>query len=605
MKRLIFVLSLIPNFYLLSTPIEVDSSDNILKVSDDFYVYSDTTNTASIQDVKDFQWQDDRAASLNFGIARHPQWIKFKVQNPSSKSLKKFLYIPYHHIQYIDLYVQKGKQVVRHVKTGTARPYDGKIIESTGYPFEIKLDPQSTYQVFIRLDHRYLPLRANIFLLSESIMRDVNNNYQALKWFWKGIMLFSIILSSILFFFIKTRLFLYYTLLLLGIILFVGVETGDFFLFFNRDFRNSIIDIKHLGNIFVVYSFPLFLNELTPIKRLNSKLWKLMQYLVLGFSLLFVLVLFDPIKDTKILLIITYYAIYVSALIFVFQLVFLFRAALLKKANASLLLLIYTFYVTVFWITNTFPNLGVIQNENINVYAILLIMSIVEIFTFLVLVARENYKIYRERTSLVEAQKLHQRNLLLASVESQEKERNILGRELHDMIGANLAVVKQQIAKDKQYLRNLLQDTIDTVRNLSHGLMTPHLKNKDLEFEITELCILSTNQNINFSSHFYGWEDYNPSKEVTFHIYRIVQELIQNAIKHSKANYASFQLACFKDNRISIEYEDDGIGFDFKETEKGIGLLNIQNRLKLVKGGLQLYDKNHKNGVKIIISIPK
>ena len=602
MIRLFFLFLLIPNVLLCADPINVDQIDNIFKISENFQTYSDYTDTADINDVNHFDWQGGKTANLNFGIAEHPQWVRFNIQNASDQLVSKFLYIPYHHIEYMDLFVLHKNTIVKQVKTGTARPYDKKVIESTGYPFKLDIQPNSTYQLYLKLDHRYLPLRANIFLLSENKMREINNDYQSLKWFWKGIMLFSIILSTILFFFIKTRLFLYYTLLLIGIILFVGVETGDFFLFMNQDSRNSIIDIKHLGNIFVVYSFPMFLNALTPIKKLNPKMWNFMMYLVIGFSILFILVLFDPIKDTKILLIITYYAIYVSALIFVFQLIFLFRAAILKKPNAVLLLTIYTFYVTVFWLTNTFPNLGVIQSENINVYAILLIMSIVEIFTFLFLLARENYKIYKERTSLVHAQKLHQRNLLLATVESQEKERNLVGRELHDMIGANLAVVKQQITKENQYLRSLLQYTVDTVRNLSHGLITPQLKNKDLQFEITELCILSSNKNIKFTSNFHGWEHYNPSGEVTLHIFRIVQELIQNAIKHSEANKVSFQFFCSKDG-IEIQYEDNGVGFEFKEVEKGIGLLNIQNRIKLINGELKIQDISYKEGVLIQIVI--
>ncbi|WMN11703.1 7TM-DISM domain-containing protein [Marivirga salinae] len=599
---MLIIFLLIPNMLFCANPINVNQLEDIFKVSGNFQTYSDLTDSAEINDVINFDWKGGEAANLNFGIAEHPQWIKFNIQNASDQFIEKFLYIPYHHIEYIDLYVVNTGKVIRQIKTGTARPYDEKVIESSGYPFKLNLQPNSTYQLYLRLDHRYLPLRANLFLLSESKMREVNNDYHSLKWFWKGIMLFSIILSSILFFFIKTRLFLYYTLLLIGIILFVGVETGDYFLFINQDNRNTIIDIKHLGNILVVYSFPMFLNALTPIKKLNPKMWKFMIYLVFGFCILFILVLFDPIKDTKILLIITYYAIYVSALIFVFQLVFLFRAALLKKPNAILLLAIYTFYVTVFWLTNTFPNLGVIQSESINVYAILLVMSIIEIFTFLFLVARENYKIYNERTSLVRAQKLHQRNLLLATVESQEKERNLVGRELHDMIGANLAVVKQQIAKDNQYLRNLLQQTVDAVRNLSHGLITPQLKNKDLKYEITELCVLSSNDKISFSSYFYGWEHYNPSSEVTLHIFRIVQELIQNAIKHSKANNVRFQFFCSKEG-IMIQYIDDGIGFQLKEAEKGIGLLNIHNRIKLINGELILHDGSHEKGVLIQIVI--
>jgi len=286
------------------------------------------------------------------------------------------------------------------------------------------------------------------------------------------------------------------------------------------------------------------------------------------------------------------------------QLVFLLNAAIHKKKNARLLLAIYTVYVAIFWATNSLPNLGITKDGLVNVYAILLISSIMEILTFLVLVARETFLIYRERTQLLQLRKNHQKNLLLATVESQERERNKVGRELHDMVGANMAVIKQKIDKTNVELRDILHQTIDIIRNLSHGLITPQLKNEDFADEISELCILSSTDELQVQCFFYNWEDYYADEETTTHLYRIVQELLQNAIKHSKSSRAYFQFSVEKD-KLTLMYDDNGVGFQHNsKSHRGIGLMNIENRVKLLKGEIHFDHNGSDEGTSIFMDFP-
>ena len=568
------------------------------------WTFEDNSDKASIKDVEEFSWIQPTKEGLNFGIARHPHWIKFDLINPQQTQITRYLYLPYHHIEYIDVYIMHEGKILKHYKTGTARPYSNKSLTARGYPLLINMSPNQKVRVYIRIDHRNLPLRAGMFLLTEEKMIDAQKSSQSLMWFWKGVVGTAMLLSLITFFFIRSRLFLFYSLLLIGIILFVGFELGDYFQLFEIDRRNTIIDIKHLGNIIVIFSFPMFLNELTPLRELHPRLWKWTMWLVAPFIVLFLLVLIDPLKETILLFIITNYAIYISALIFFMQLVFLFNAAIHKKKNAQLLLIIYTFYVAIFWITNSLPNLGLIKDGTINVYAILLISSIMEVLTFMILVARETFLIYKERTQLIQLRKNHQKNLLLATVESQERERNKVGRELHDMVGANMAVIKQKIDKSNVELRNIVHQTIDIIRNLSHGLITPQLKNEDFADEISELCILSSTDKLQVQCFFYNWENYDANQDATTHLYRIVQELLQNAIKHSKSTRAYLQFS-IENNKLILMYDDNGVGFNINhKTSKGIGLLNIENRVKLLKGEIHFDNNGATTGTSIFMDFP-
>jgi signal transduction histidine kinase len=444
-----------------------------------------------------------------------------------------------------------------------------------------------------------------MFLLSEDNLHESISSFEGLMWFWKGVIATAALLSLVTFIFVRTRLFLYYGILLIGIVLFIGLEIGDYFQFFEVDPRNTIIDIKHLGNILVIYSFPMFVNELSPVRKLHPRLWKWTMFLIIPFVFLFLLVLIDPLKDTILLFIITNYAIYISALIFFMQLVFLSSAAIQKRKNALLLVIIYTIYVAIFFITNSLPNLGIISDESVNVYAILLISSIMEVLTFLILIARETFHIYRERTQLMEQRRNHQRNLLLATVDSQERERNKVGRELHDMVGANMAVIKQKVDKQNKELRNILHHTIEVIRNLSHGLMTPHVKQEEFADEISELCILSSTEKLVVRSYFHNWEGFRINKESATHLYRIVQELLQNAIKHSQANRIYIQFLV-EDSKLILMYDDNGIGFgDNSHFRKGIGLMNIESRVKLLNGEIDYNNKPDTEGVSVMMEFPE
>ena len=85
-------------------------------------------------------------------------------------------------------------------------------------------------------------------------------------------------------------------------------------------------------------------------------------------------------------------------------------------------------------------------------------------------------------------------------------------------------------------------------------------------------------------------------------VYRICQELINNTLKHSKADNVSLLLQ-IKNNILQITYEDNGIGFDTQKIQKGIGLNSLNNRIKMLEGTLE-FDNNTTTGTTAFIRIP-
>jgi len=152
---------------------------------------------------------------------------------------------------------------------------------------------------------------------------------------------------------------------------------------------------------------------------------------------------------------------------------------------------------------------------------------------------------------------------------------------------------------------NIINKTIDSIRDLSHGLITPMIENDGFIDEINELCVLFSSIDINIKSNFHNWSQIENTEKIT-HLYRIIQEFLQNAVKHSKATNVLLQFIINPKGELTVMYEDNGIGFDYKSSypNKGLGLINIENRIKLIDGSIIYDTKKGRKGTTIIINVP-
>lgn len=577
--------------------ISVNSDEEIQLLNHNAQVVQTNTFT-KVYEIADSLWEKG-SRSTHFGLTNEVQWIRFKFNNSDKSKVSKYIYLPYHHVHKIDVYQEVHHQYTSLLKTGTARSSKVKAKMARGYPVLLEF-PEGESSIVLRLEHLKLPLRATSYLVSEKSMDTLIRKNQNTIWFWRGVFLLALAFSLVLYLATRLRLFLYYFLLNVGVSLFIGMEVGDFFMFFYEDPYNRIIDIKHLGNILVIFFFPLFLNELTPIKKLHPVLWKFMFMGLWIGPVLWCICLLTPVKSTNFLLYTTYYLIFYTGIVFLLQLFFLLSATLRKEKNSLSLLLLYLLYIAAVTINVIFPNLGMIEDD-VLVYNSLLYSSIIEIFTFLLIMGKETLGIYKDRAILLEKQKSYQKEIIKAVVEGQEAERNKVGAELHDMIGGNLAVIKHRIGNHNVLLGKLVDDTIDTVRLLSHGLITPKVDADQFADEIKDLCRLASTTTLTVQYYFHNWSAVK-NKNIATHLYRIVQELLQNALKHSNATHVHIQFIKHE-HTISFTYEDNGIGFNKDKVTKGQGLLNIKNRVQLIDGRLTL-DSSKNSGVFVTLEVP-
>lgn len=231
-------------------------------------------------------------------------------------------------------------------------------------------------------------------------------------------------------------------------------------------------------------------------------------------------------------------------------------------------------------------------------------------------------KVIRYQLRLQQMEQQQQKVLLHASIRMQEEERQRIAADLHDDAGPLLAtarlylnenLVNQDKVTQLQSIfqaRQILDDTIQLVRNISHSLMPPTLKNFGLESAVNDLFQkISGSGSLNASSRFHDYDErLKPDKELI--IFRIVQELINNILKHSNSSFIHLTQNIHNDQFV-VRMHHDGRGIvqeDFIKLNKsniGLGLKNISSRLKVAHGSIFFEKDPSQTYYKITIEIPR
>ena len=231
-------------------------------------------------------------------------------------------------------------------------------------------------------------------------------------------------------------------------------------------------------------------------------------------------------------------------------------------------------------------------------------------------------KIIRYQVKMQNMEAEQQKVLLSASIKLQEEERMRIAADLHDDAGPLLAtarlylnenLVNQDKASQLQSIfsaKQIIDETIQLIRNISHSLMPPTLKNFGLESAVNDFFQKingSGSMNVNCRFHDYKIR-LKAEKELL--IFRVIQELVNNILKHSNSSFIHLTQHNGSENML-IRLHHDGRGItqdDFVKLGKsnvGLGLKNIQSRLKVIRGEILFEQDSSQSFFKVTIDIPK
>ncbi|TKD66508.1 sensor histidine kinase [Flavobacterium sp. ASW18X] len=210
-----------------------------------------------------------------------------------------------------------------------------------------------------------------------------------------------------------------------------------------------------------------------------------------------------------------------------------------------------------------------------------------------------------------------QNKIFSAMIEGQEKERKRLAIDLHDGLGGRLSGISLNLSKlDKdepsEYPKDRLlkvmkdlDDSLSELRVIARNLMPETLVKFGLHAALKDYCTNMTGTGTKVTLQFYGNENgIDLNHQVT--IFRVIQELINNAVKHAKATEVLIQFIR-EGNTIDITVEDNGIGMSkeiLEKEQKGMGLSNLRTRIAYLKGELDFHSiKNEGTTVNIHLNI--
>ncbi|HMK04972.1 MAG TPA: sensor histidine kinase, partial [Ferruginibacter sp.] len=217
------------------------------------------------------------------------------------------------------------------------------------------------------------------------------------------------------------------------------------------------------------------------------------------------------------------------------------------------------------------------------------------------LLAKQKEELQQQR--ILELEKDKQLIAVDAMLKGQEEERSRLAKDLHDGLGGLLSGVKFSLSNMKDNLiitadnmavfersLDMIDTSIKELRRVAHNMMPEMLTKFGLDEALKEYCnSINAAKLLTVKYQSLGMEG-RLDKSVEIIIYRIIQELLNNTIKHAAATESFVQLIR-EGSRLSIVVEDNGKGFDTTASaeNKGAGLLNIRSRVDYLKGRLDIH----------------
>lgn len=239
------------------------------------------------------------------------------------------------------------------------------------------------------------------------------------------------------------------------------------------------------------------------------------------------------------------------------------------------------------------------KNKNLRLGLLAIALVLLLIIAILIYINYKNQKKLTTQIQINHQQQLHKieqqhkYEATQAILQGEEQERQRIAQDLHDSIGGMLANIRMILSNENtdriqnaEDILKKLDKSIIEMRRISRNLMPETLKNLGIEIALKELCESMSHQHLTIQ-----FEAFDISENIPFQtqlaLYRITQESISNVIKYAQASNVIVQISQHN-NLINLTIEDDGVGFDTYKIHYGMGLKNIENRIKLVEGSFEI-----------------
>lgn len=206
-------------------------------------------------------------------------------------------------------------------------------------------------------------------------------------------------------------------------------------------------------------------------------------------------------------------------------------------------------------------------------------------------------------------------NNLESMIKGQEEERERIAKDLHDSLGGLLSTIKLRYdnliyemsgihkTSEQQRVHDLIDEACSEIRSIAHDLTPGALEELGLIEAIQDMLNRYDKSGQIITFQYYGFSEQTVlDSEISIYVYRIIQELVNNAFKHAEAKEILVQISLMED-QLEVIVEDDGKGYSESAIKKGMGLENIKSRVYYLKGELSVKSESG-SGTSSYIVIP-
>lgn len=553
---------------------------------------------------------------ISLGYTDSYYWVILELNNTLRHHVDLFLSIPNPSINRIDLYQSgTGDRIPTLVsETGDRLPFAQRPWPIRDFFFPIRLMGNENITLLFKIDKRgqNFAIKAKLGKREALLQQDIP--IYAAFGFYAGIFAFALLFNILMYLSVGDRIHLYYSLYILCSVILVLDEVGlaKEWLFPDLGRLHDYVKSSSgmLGCGLLIQVMQLFTNQTST----NSKLYRLANYYkylvyVLGIMPFFVLLFPINIQVEK--------AIFYVANISVILSLPLIVVCVAERIKSGFVLGYYYLLAILPLIVGAtnyiLQIMGVVGEQLLKPNGITVGFAAEVVILSFALTQRYNF-LKREKAQLKKENDRIKMQSVRQVFQAQEDERDRLAKDLHDDLGGTLSVIRLKVTDFQQKLDGLQADeraaysetirlitrACDDLREISHSLKPKFFLENGLIGTIHErLSILDRVSTVNFDFVYRYTRRLDPETELS--IYRIVNELINNVIKHSCATQATVQLVETTDELV-ITVEDNGIGFDGSKISEGIGLKNVYSRIQYLSGRCAI-DSN-KNGTTITLEIP-
>ena len=549
------------------------------------------------------------------GFTTNSYWFIASLNN-QSQDTQHLIWSFYNNGIEFTLYELRNGKLIELSKTSMQKPLLKRPfpVRSISFPLELKTNQLKTYFVKATAEPQN-----NIFFINDiTSFKEYfcfETKYSFLIGKYLGFFFLAFIINCIVFFIFKEKIFIINALYILSVILYIlsdfqfdSMQISNNFLFalFARQSKEFFVSLVLIFYIVLYLRF-------TFLKTTQKKVYYFLKLIMIFLTLFSIVSFIFSFIFTKNNYYINLFSIAHNSTtgLGFFTIFSSVIYGAITQEKRFLLFFISSLVLIYGFISFLFLTFDVVVLPNIYPSSVMNGLFIETIFltSFLVVF----YKNERKELSQQLINKAETNEILatqLLKIQTQEK--SVIARNLHDKVGNNLLairlllqnyIIKNNISeKEISPILDNIKDTYEIVREISHEIIPKKSENISLIEAIEEKVHFFRDNFKDVEFNFYTdlTNDFQLNKEKEIQIILIINELISNSYKHSKANNLSLQVL-ENPKEISILVEDNGLGFSL-QGKKGIGLINIQARISFLKGTINI-DSNL-NGTTIIINIP-